>query len=217
MTDPTRLTPQEAWDTVQAGNARFAAGRSEHPHADAARRRELAEGQHPHTVVFVCSDSRPVPELVFDQGLGDLFVVRNAGQVINPSSLGSLEYGIGPLDAALLVVIGHQSCGAVRAAIDSTRADAPELPPAIWQLIAPIAPVARRVAHDDGATPETVDAGHVGREHVRQTIADLLARSPMTAKAVADGRLGIVGAEYRLAEGTILPYAVEGALRVDAR
>lgn len=214
MNDTPRLTPQQAWNELAAGNARFTQDRPAHPRQDADRRRSLAAGQHPFAVTFGCSDSRPSHELVFDTGLGDIFVVRNAGHVVNPSSVGSIEYGVGPLDVPLLVVMGHESCGAVRAGIDSLGADAPVLPPAIWRLIAPIAPTAQRVIRDTGATAETVDAAQVGREHVRTTIDELLRASPMTADALAEGRLGIVGGVYQLAEGTVVAHDVRGPITI---
>lgn len=214
MTEDTRLTPQQAWDELVAGNTRFTTEDAIHPHQDAARRRSLKAGQHPIAVTFGCSDSRPAHELVFDEGLGDVFVVRNAGHVINPSSVGSIEYGVGPLDVPLLVVMGHESCGAVRAGIDSTRPDAPELPPAIWRLIAPITPTAQRVIREEHATADTVDALHVGREHVNATIDELIQASPMTAQALEAGRLGIVGCVYMLAEGTVVPHTVRGPITI---
>lgn len=216
MTDDIRLTPQQAWDQLVAGNARFSADSATHPRQDAQRRRSLTTGQHPFAVTFGCSDSRPAHELVFDTGLGDIFVVRNAGHVINPSSVGSIEYGVGPLDVPLVVVMGHESCGAVRAGIDSIRADAPRLPPAIWRLIAPIVPTAQRVIGSESATAETVDAAHVGREHVTATIDELLQASPMTARALEEGRLGIVGCVYRLGDGAVVPHTVRGPIAVAA-
>ncbi|MRH28651.1 carbonic anhydrase [Microbacterium sp. SYP-A9085] len=213
-TTRVRLTPQQAWDRLAEGNTRFVEGTVLHPRQSPDRRRELTDGQHPHAVVFGCSDSRPASEIVFDEGLGDMFVVRNAGQVVSPSAVGSIEFAVAVLDVPLLVVLGHEACGAVRAAIDSTRPDAPELPAQIWRLIAPIVPTVHRVARSTRSDPSGVDAAVVGREHLSETVQELLQASPLIADAVAAGRLGIVGAVYQLGEGTVVPHVVEGALTV---
>ena len=107
------------------GNERFVAGEPQHPRQDVERREQLAEAQAPHAALFGCSDSRLAAEIIFDKGLGDLFVVRNAGQVISDSVIGSLEYAVAVLDVPLIVVLGHDECGAVSAAIDSLRARRP--------------------------------------------------------------------------------------------
>jgi carbonic anhydrase len=204
----TDRTPQAVWDEMRRGNARFVAGEPRHPRQDVDRRNELAGGQRPTAALFGCSDSRLAAEIIFDEGLGDLFVVRNAGQVISDSVIGSLEYAVAVLEVPLIVVLGHDACGAVNAAIESTQLDAPALPALIWRQIAPIVPAARRVIRSamvDGVAPETVDAEAVGREHLRDTVAALLHSSELISIAVAEGRLGIVGANYRLAEGTAVP------------
>lgn len=209
-----QLAPQQAWDRLAAGNARFVEGTVLHPRQNADRRRELTDGQHPHAVVFGCSDSRPASEIVFDEGLGDMFVVRNAGQVVSPSAVGSIEFAVAILGTPLLVVLGHEACGAVRAAIDSTRPDAPELPAQIWRLIAPIVPTVHRIARAGDSAPSAADADAVGIEHIRETVAELIQASPLIADAVASGRLGIVGCVYRLGEGTVVPHVVEGAVSI---
>jgi carbonic anhydrase len=213
------VTPDEAWASMLAGNARFVAGEPEHPHQDVARRSMIAAAQTPRAALFGCADSRLAAEIIFDMGLGDLFVVRNAGQVAGDSIVGSLEYAVEVLKVPLIVVLGHDECGAVRAAIESTYTDAPVLPPTIWRLIAPIVPAVRRVLRAgtaEGVTPETVDAELVGREHLRDTVTALLQRSELISTAVAEGRLAIVGANYRLAEGTVVPDVVLGTQAHDA-
>lgn len=207
-----RPTPQQAWDEMCQGNARFVAGEPQHPRQDVERRNQLAGGQKPRAALFGCSDSRLSAEIIFDNGLGDLFVVRNAGQVISDSVVGSLEYAVGMLDVPLIVVLGHDECGAVKAAIDSTTIDAAELPAHIWRQIAPIVPAVRRVMLASGARSfEAVDAEQVGREHLRDTVAELLDSSEMISDAVTEGRLAIVGANYRLSEGTAVPDIIVGA------
>ena len=111
-----RMTAEEAFEVLLAGNRRFVAGTPEHPNQDAARRRDVAPAQAPFAVLFGCSDSRLAAEIIFDRGLGDLFVVRTAGHVIGPEVLGSIEYGVGVLGCPLVVVLGHDACGAVAAA-----------------------------------------------------------------------------------------------------
>ncbi|MFF7291911.1 carbonic anhydrase [Microbacterium sp. NPDC008134] len=205
------LTPAAAWKQMLDGNRRFVNEEPRHPNQDVARRKNLAEAQNPVATLFGCSDSRLAAEIIFDLGLGDLFVVRNAGQVIGESIVASLEYAVAVLGVPLIVVLAHDSCGAVRAAIDGTAIDAAPVPPHIWKLIAPIVPAARKVlAESGGTTVAEIDAELVGQEHLRNTVADLLQSSEIISNAVAEGRLGIVGANYRLAEGTAVPVITVG-------
>lgn len=211
MTD--HPTPAKAWQEMQRGNARFVAGEPRHPRQDVDTRHELAGGQRPRAALFGCADSRLAAEIIFDKGLGDLFVVRNAGQVVSESVVGSLEYAVAVLEVPLIVVLGHDACGAVRAAIDSTSPDADPLPPHIWRLISPIVPAVRRVQRAsavDGVYPDEIDAEEVGREHLRDTVGELLHSSELISSAVAEGRLAVVGANYRLGEGMAVPDVVVG-------
>lgn len=206
-------TPAEAWSTLLEGNARFIAGTPQHPRQDVERRDDLADGQNPVAAIFGCADSRLAAEIIFDLGLGDAFVVRNAGQVASDSAIGSLEYAVGVLGVSLILVLGHDECGAVRAAIDSQGADGPVLTPNIERLIAPIVPAVRRVARarGDGAIKtEGIDAHAVGREHLRDTVTDLLTGSELISRKVVDGTLGIVGANYILREGRAEPDVLIG-------
>ncbi len=209
--------PAAVWADMLRGNERFVAGEPLHPRQDVERREELAAAQHPSAALFGCSDSRLAAEIIFDKGLGDLFVVRNAGQVISDSVIGSLEYAVAVLSVPLIIVLGHDECGAVRAAIDSTQPDAAPLPPHIAQLIAPIAPAVQRVTAAERATGELADDGlpdisEVVREHLRDTVAELLERSELISDAVAAGTLAVVGANYRLAEGRVVPDVMIGSL-----
>lgn len=207
-------TPARAWAEMVRGNARFVAGEPKHPRQDVERRHQLAAAQKPRAALFGCSDSRLAAEIIFDKGLGDLFVVRNAGQVISDSVVGSLEYAVAVLEVPLIIVLAHDECGAVRAAIDSTGVDAPALPAQVWRQIAPIVPAARRVlaaGAANGVSPENIDTEAVGREHLRATVNELLRTSELISEAVAEGRLAIVGANYRLAEGTAVPDVLLGA------
>src|ERR1700759_1779999 len=114
-----RMTAEEAFEVLLAGNRRFVAGTPEHPNQDPARRRDVAPAQAPFAVLFGCSDSRLAAEIIFDRGLGDLFVVRTAGHVFGAEVLGSIEYGVALLNAPLVAVLGHASCGAVGAAMSA--------------------------------------------------------------------------------------------------
>jgi carbonic anhydrase len=197
-------TPAATWRELRRGNERFVAGEPQHPRQDVDHRTSLAASQRPLVAIFGCSDSRLSAELIFDVGLGDAFVVRNAGQVISDSVLGSLEYAVGVLGVPLILVLGHDECGAVRAAIDSQAADAAPMPAHIASIVGRIVPAVRRVAGGDPAAPiepDDVDAGFVGREHLRDTVAELLDSSEMISDAIAAGTLAIVGANYRLFEG----------------
>ncbi|MET0976061.1 MAG: carbonic anhydrase [Leifsonia sp.] len=200
----TTHTPSSAWRELRRGNERFVAGEPRHPRQDVDRRGVIAAGQAPIAALFGCSDSRLSAEIIFDLGLGDLFVVRNAGQVISESVLGSLEYAVGVLGVPLILVLGHDECGAVLAAINSKSPDAAPLPPHIRTLIDKIMPAVDRVVGPvtgDPINPSDIDASFVGREHLRDTVAELLESSEMISEAIAEGRLAIVGANYRLIEG----------------
>ena len=208
-----RRAPAQVWREMARGNERFVAGTPQHPRQDVERRAELANAQAPHAALFGCSDSRLAAEIIFDKGLGDLFVVRNAGQVISDSVIGSLEYAVAVLDVPLIVVLGHDECGAVRAAIDSEKPDATPLPPHIAQLIAPIRPAVKRVPVGDSGEPDILE---VGREHLRDTVAELLERSELIGAAIAAGTLAVVGANYRLREGHVVPDVVVGQINGEA-
>lgn len=198
----TRRTPADAWREMVRGNQRFVAGTPRHPRQNVERREELAGYQEPHVALFGCSDSRLAAEIIFDKGLGDLFVVRNAGHVITDSAIASLEYPVALLDVPLIVVLAHDTCGAVRAAIDLDAPGATPLPPHIAGLVAGIRPAVR--------SSESRDAETVGIAHLRRTVTELVARSELISDAVADGRLAVVGANYKLLEGVVVPSIVIG-------
>ncbi len=224
MTNPaqagTARTPRSSWLEMAEGNSRFIAGEPQHPRQDVERREALAHAQSPLAALFGCSDSRLAAEIIFDKGIGDLFVVRNAGQVISDSVIGSLEYAVEVLRVPLIVVLGHDECGAVRAAIDSQGRNAPPLPPHIKRLISKIVPAVQRVISTQtseslaktlsGFDVTTIDSQEVGREHLRDTIQELLTVSEVISSAVAAGTLAIVGANYRLVEGVAVPDIVIG-------
>lgn len=202
-------SPATVWHEMMRGNERFVAGEPRHPRQDVERRNEVAHAQTPRAALFGCSDSRLAAEIIFDKGLGDLFVVRNAGQIVSDSVLGSLEYAVAVLKVPLIVVLGHDECGAVRAAIDHHAGNTPPLPPHIAELIRPIVGAVRTVrATHPGAGD--VDAMEVGRVHLRETINRIVQRSELISEAIAEGRLAVVGANYRLVEGRAEPDVIVG-------
>jgi len=208
VTGPT--TPAKAWQEMVEGNQRFVAGEPRHPRQDVERRSRLVQ-QFPHAALFGCSDSRLAAEIIFDKGLGDLFVIRNAGQIISDSVLGSIEYAVEILHVPLIVVLGHDECGAVAAAIQLDQPEPSALPPHIHHLVDHIVPAVKRVRAANGNTAE-IDPLEVGREHLRETVADMLKGSELISAAVAAGTLAIVGANYRLLEGTVVPDVIVGAI-----
>lgn len=197
-------TPAEVWADMQLGNERFVSGAPRHPRQDVERRTELANGQAPDVALLGCSDSRLAAEIIFDKGLGDLFVVRNAGQVVSDSVLASLEYAVAVLGTPLIVVLAHDACGAVQAAIDIDAPDARPLPPYIAGHIARIRPAVRQSGSHD---PEVV-----GLAHLEQTVKALVERSELISDAIAAGTLAVVGANYRLLEGRVVPDVVLGSI-----
>ena len=176
------------------GNRRFAAGTAEHPRQDARRREEVLEkGQYPLAAIVACSDSRVSPELVFDQGLGDLFVVRVAGNLVNDLGLGSLEYAASHLGVPLIAVMGHTRCGAVTAA--TAAADSPGRISAIITALGPAIEKAK------GGPGDLVEAA--ARESVKSTVAALNASEPVLRPLVDRGALRIVGMFYDIERGTV--------------
>lgn len=188
-------------ERLLAGNARFVADRKlEH---DPLRRAELAGGQNPFAVILGCADSRVPPELVFDQGLGELFVVRVAGNTAaSPLTVGSVEFAVANLATRLVVVLGHQGCGAVGGAV-ATANDGTVHPGSIAEVVAPIVPVVAEVsATDPGISTEELCERSV-RANVSATVAELAERSPLIAERVEAGEVELAGAEYRLATGEV--------------
>ncbi|MEU0192404.1 carbonic anhydrase [Streptomyces afghaniensis] len=196
MADAQTLTPREAFEMLLAGNQRFVAGSPEHPNQDAARRTEVVPAQNPFAVLFGCSDSRLAAEIIFDRGLGDLFVVRTAGHVAGSEVLGSIEYGVSVLGAPLVVVLGHDACGAVaatRSAVDDGTSAGGYVRDVI-ERVTPSVLAAR-------AAGRTEDADFIG-EHIRHTVDLLLERSRVLAQAVDAGQAAVAGLSYRLSDGT---------------
>jgi carbonic anhydrase len=190
------MTPAEALRRLLDGNARFAAGTSHQRPPHPTRFRELAAAQHPFATVLGCSDSRVPPEMVFDQGLGDVFVVRVAGNVVGTEILGSLGYALEHLQTPLFVVLGHEGCGAVQAALAKRREGATAHGP-LAELIDAVSP-----ALDDVDSREPFDAQlrHAVEANVRHTVRGL--RATRAARDAHD-RISIVGAVYELPTGRV--------------
>ncbi len=196
---------------MRDGNERFVSGTPAHPNQDMDHRDSVADGQTPYAALFGCSDSRLGAEIIFDVGLGDLFVVRNAGQTISQSVVGSLEYAVATLKVHLILVLAHDKCGAVQAAVDSRRDDAVLLPVNIKALTDTIQPAIDRVLLNHATSDvDDINIDEVGEEHLRDTIAELLGTSELIAEAVAVGDVAIVGATYNLREGHVIPSVVIG-------
>jgi carbonic anhydrase len=188
--------PEQIWADLARGNRRFIAGQPR-PRRLVETRRELVKGQHPRAIVLTCADSRVSPELLFDQSLGDLFVVRTAGNVADAVALGSIEYAAEHLHAPLLIVLGHESCGAVAAALSSEKVESPNLQ-SIVDRIHPAAVHARELALDGeaGRLTETLN--------VHQSATDLLKNSAVLRAAAAGHSLTILKAVYRLDTGEVV-------------
>ncbi|MGO2660786.1 carbonic anhydrase [Mycetocola reblochoni] len=203
-------SPARAWQRMKRGNARFVSGGPRHPRQDVERRQELATSQAPSVALFGCADSRLAAEIIFDKGLGDLFVVRNAGQIISDSVIGSLEYAVAVLHVPLIVVLAHDNCGAVRATIDSVESGVPSESPHIQTIINSITPAVEHVQRSHGDDGSEIDAALVGKQHLRHTVMDLVRGSEIISAAVTNGTLGIVGANYELVNGTASAHVVFG-------
>ncbi len=183
----------QAWNVLASGNRRFVNGTSERGNL-VARRKELVNTQNPRVAVLSCADSRVPPELIFDEGLGDLFVVRSAGESADPLAVGSLEYAVEHLGTVVIVVMGHQSCGAVKAACSGGKADSPNLE-------AVVTPIASSCTKVDKSKPDTFDLA--ARDHVHNVAQELLAKSVILKKAADEGKLSIVEAYYSLDSGEV--------------
>lgn len=186
------LTPAQSLDRLMEGNQRFVADAPAPPGDYATRRRALARGQAPFAAILGCADSRAAPELLFNTGLGELFVVRNAGNVADTGAVGSLEYAVANLGVSLIMVLGHERCGAADAAVAAARAPL-SLPPQLGDMLQPIIPSALAALRAGG---DVLD-GTI-RANVARSAARLVEVSPVLSAASTAGRLRIVGARYDL-------------------
>lgn len=197
----TTLTADQALDRLKQGNADYVANKPRNAVMEQDRRRELARSQAPFAAVLSCSDSRVPPELLFNAHLGDLFVIRNAGHTVDTAVLGSLEYACMVLGAPLIVVLGHERCGAVDAALSVVQKDA-SFTGNIDQMLDAIIPAALLASKDKLPADELLDAAV--RENVRRTVNRLRRHEPTLGEAQQAGRLKIVGARYDLDSGEVV-------------
>lgn len=196
-----RTDPQQAWAHLQEGNARFATDSAQRPNSSHDRREELRAGQAPFAAVLACSDSRVPVELLFDAGLGDLFVVRTAGGTVDASVAGSLQFAVKSLGVSLILVLSHESCGAVGAAVNSFEKG--EIPADLQRVfVEKIAPSVIE-ARANGAT----DSDSIEEAHAKVTAEHVIARIPELAEGLEAGRIGVVAARYRLADGRVTSVA----------
>lgn len=193
---PTRASDPAGSDQallrLVKGNERYVANAAEHPRQSSERRAETSKGQEPFAIVLTCADSRVCPEVVFDQGLGDLFVLRNAGNILDDHTIGSIEYAVEHLHTRLIIVMGHEKCGAVSAAVAGGEA-----PGHIHSVVEAIKP----------AVDQTKATGDKVENAVRanaQRVASILSRTePIISQEVKAGKVKVVAARYDLATGRV--------------
>ena len=193
----SEFTADESLSRLKRGNARFVANPSEALPIDVARREELVKGQAPFAAVLSCADSRVPPEVVFHTGLGDLFVVRAAGHVADRSVLASLEYAVEHLHVPLIVVMGHEMCGAVKATLETPVGQS--LGPNLDYLVKSIRPATQRAV----ASTDALRLRAAIMENVEETINTLLDDSPALKHASERGTIGVVGGYYELSSGRV--------------
>ncbi len=187
-------TAAEALKQLKEGNARFVAGKAVHPRADREQLAETVQGQKPFATVLSCSDSRVPPELLFDQGVGDLFVVRVAGNVVGRDVQASIEYGVEHLHTPILLVLGHTHCGAVTAAVKAAEAEG-AIPALLWK-ISPAVRWAKTHAHGD-----EVEAAI--QRNVELMLEEIPSVSPVTRRRLEQGETKALGGIYDLATGKV--------------
>jgi carbonic anhydrase len=193
---PEVTDPDEALDRLVQGNRRFVDGHMQHPDQDPDHRLRVSQGQEPFAVILTCSDSRLPPEVLFDQGLGDLFVVRVAGNIVDAAVLGSVEYAVDHLGTPLVMVIGHQRCGAVEATLESIQHHSPPHG-SVAALVTAITPaVATAEQRPGNLLNNTVRAN-------AQMSRDAITASPELTGPLRGGELKVLAAYYNLDDGTV--------------
>lgn len=199
---PPSVAPEEAMSRLMSGNARYVEGYSAHPHGDAPRRVEVASGQRPFATILTCADSRVPPELIFDQGLGDLFVIRVAGNVVDDAVLASIEYSVIHLGSTLVMALGHERCGAVKATVEALagKGSPEDADTRIGALAALITPAVRAVPN--GSADPLDAAVSLNASHAA---AEIFAGSRPLRNRVLSGQLKIVAARYDLDDGRVTP------------
>ncbi|MDP2755775.1 MAG: carbonic anhydrase [Nitrospirota bacterium] len=186
----------EALQKLMDGNKRYVSGSLMKKDLGDTKRKELAKGQKPFAIVVTCSDSRVPPELLFDQGLGNIFVIRVAGNVVDPIALGSIEYGAEHLNAPLLFILGHSKCGAVTATIDAKG----EPEGNIGAIVKKIMPAAEKAKKKGGTKDEVLETAI--KENVKNVYKDVM-KSKIISHLVQEDKLKIVAGEYNITTGKI--------------
>jgi carbonic anhydrase len=208
------MTPARAWHKLREGNRRFVDGLREHPHQDVDRREAVAKAQSPFAVVFGCSDSRVAAEIIFDRGLGDLFVVRTAGHVVDAGVLGSIEFGVDLLHTPLVVVLGHDRCGAVLAALEAHATG--KMPGGyVRDVVERVMSSVITARPEAGVLDDERQLGGVGDEHIRHTSELIMDRSAAIARRVTEGSCAVIGVSYRLDGGRARLVSVLGDVGED--
>ncbi len=198
------ITAAEALEHLKAGNQRFAAGTSRYGSGIGADRRdELTSGQNPLAVVVGCSDSRVPLEIVFDQGLGDLFVIRVAGNIVNPSQIESVEFAVAKLDVPLVVVLGHEDCGAVKAAVAELQQEVLPSPLQLPTLMNALRPAVEPMFALDPPLEPAELLHRAVRANTLNSVGRLRSESTLLADLIAKNELLVMGAEYSLATGRV--------------
>lgn len=192
-----QVTPDEALARLLEGNRRYVANRAFHPNESPEQRAKLAGGQAPFAIILGCADSRVPPEIVFDHGLGDLFVVRVAGNIVEDAGVGSMEYAVEHLGTPLIVVLGHERCGAVKATIETLETGG-EAPGHLAELVRKIRPAVEASSRQPGDR-----VANAVKENVLRQVRELQGLEPFLKEKVADGKLKIVGAQYDLDTGVV--------------
>ena len=196
----TTMTPDQALAALREGNAKFLTDAPFRGAQGRERRLEIARQQVPFAVLVSCSDSRVSPELLFGRGLGELFIVRNAGNTVDTVALGSIEYAVAVLGVPLVVVLGHERCGAVDAALSVVEKNT-MFPGSLNQMIEPIIPAAL-IARSSGAKGDALLDAAV-RENIRRVVNRLRNSDPVMMQPLQAGRLRVVGARYDLDDGAV--------------
>lgn len=195
------ISAQEALVRLQQGNQRFVSGELDNTRSRSpARRAKLAAGQAPFAAILGCSDSRVPQELLFDQGLGDLFVMRVAGNIVTNSEVGSIEFAVNAFDTPLVVVLGHTDCGAVTSAVDPQTEG---VPAALKSIVDQVRPAVEDVLENGGEDKNASFVNNAVRANVRRSVAQLGRESELLKARVEQGKLMIVGAKYRLDSGEV--------------
>jgi carbonic anhydrase len=187
------VSAEKAWERLMKGNKRFTSGKMIHEKTGKKWRQEIAKAQKPLAVVVTCSDSRLAPELIFDRGLGEIFVVRTAGNVVDPIAIGSIEYALEHLGAKLVVVLGHERCGAVKATVDGGK-----FSPNITAIAKKIEPSMKKAKKEQG---DLVD--NTVRENVKSVVQELEVSKPVIGKMIKDEDVEVIGAYYDLDSGKV--------------